>query len=325
MRHARPEPSCGSRGLPPPHRRGARQHGRSPGGPSRHHRDRAPRYRRKSKRRARVRRRRRASGCWAHALQHHRAEDGAKGFRDVVSEVQGLGSATARAAQSARDTRDSYGPAASQSYPVADDARSLSQLEPEPEEEELTAAHFDARHARSREPSYHLDDDDHEGLAARTAPTTIRRGRRTSSSAAASALVSRDRQARGGADYFRRSAGNDIVAVAAYCRGLSCRHSYRIQTAKPAEPRNEFAAEILRTSAAGPEWSRLPGGRARKPSRCRRWRSASSFTKRIRTIRKASAMSVRLSGERKRFRPGPASPRSSRCARMWKFPNAGSR
>ena len=92
------------------------------------------------------------------------SRDGAKGFRDVVSEVQGLGSATARAAQSARDTRDSYGPAASQSYPVADDARSLSQLEPEPEEEDLTAAHFDARHARSREPSYHLDDDDHEGL-----------------------------------------------------------------------------------------------------------------------------------------------------------------
>ncbi len=90
--------------------------------------------------------------------------DGAKGFRDVVSEVQGLGSATAKAAQSARDTRDSYGQAASQSYPAADDARSLSQLEPEPEEEELTATHFDARHARNREPSYHLDDDDHEGL-----------------------------------------------------------------------------------------------------------------------------------------------------------------
>ena len=33
-----------------------------------------------------------------------------KGLRDVVSEVHGLGGASARAAQSARDTRDSYGP-----------------------------------------------------------------------------------------------------------------------------------------------------------------------------------------------------------------------
>ena len=91
------------------------------------------------------------------------SRDGAKGFRDVVTEVQGLGGATAKAAQSARDTRDSYGPAASQPYPTADAARSLSRFEPEPEEEDLTAAHFDARHARNREPSY-LDDDNHEGL-----------------------------------------------------------------------------------------------------------------------------------------------------------------
>ena len=99
------------------------------------------------------------------------SRDGARGFRDVVSEVQGLGTATARAAQSARNTRNSYGPAAAQAYPPADDARSLSQLEPEPEEEDLTAAHFDARHAPSHEPSYQPDDYDdqdhdhsHEGL-----------------------------------------------------------------------------------------------------------------------------------------------------------------
>jgi len=38
--------------------------------------------------------------------------EGIRGFRDVVSEVHDLGSATAKAAQAARDTRDSYGPAA---------------------------------------------------------------------------------------------------------------------------------------------------------------------------------------------------------------------
>jgi hypothetical protein len=38
-------------------------------------------------------------------------KDSIKGFRDVVSEVHDLGAASAKAAQSARETRDSYGPA----------------------------------------------------------------------------------------------------------------------------------------------------------------------------------------------------------------------
>ena len=44
--------------------------------------------------------------------------DGIKGFRDVVSEVHDLGGASAKAAQSARDIRDSYTPPP---YPAADD------------------------------------------------------------------------------------------------------------------------------------------------------------------------------------------------------------
>src|SRR5215472_458413 len=39
-------------------------------------------------------------------------QTGLKGFRNVVSEVDGLGAATAKAAQTARDTRDSYVPVA---------------------------------------------------------------------------------------------------------------------------------------------------------------------------------------------------------------------
>ncbi len=38
------------------------------------------------------------------------SRDGLKGFRNVVSEANGLGSASARAAQTARDTRDTYEP-----------------------------------------------------------------------------------------------------------------------------------------------------------------------------------------------------------------------
>jgi hypothetical protein len=38
------------------------------------------------------------------------SRDGLKGFRNVVSETNGLGSASARAAQTARDTRDTYEP-----------------------------------------------------------------------------------------------------------------------------------------------------------------------------------------------------------------------
>jgi hypothetical protein len=38
------------------------------------------------------------------------SKDGLKGFRNVVSETNGLGSASARAAQTARDTRDTYEP-----------------------------------------------------------------------------------------------------------------------------------------------------------------------------------------------------------------------
>ena len=52
-----------------------------------------------------------------------RPREGIKGFRDVVSEVHDLGAATAKSAQSARDTRDSYGPRpAAPPWPGEEDA-----------------------------------------------------------------------------------------------------------------------------------------------------------------------------------------------------------
>jgi hypothetical protein len=48
-------------------------------------------------------------------------QTGLKGFRNVVSEVDGLGAATAKAAQTARDTRDSYVPVSRQRTSQAED------------------------------------------------------------------------------------------------------------------------------------------------------------------------------------------------------------
>jgi hypothetical protein len=91
------------------------------------------------------------------------SREGVKDFRGVVGEVNALGSATAKAGQSARATRDSYGPASSQPYPPADHTTSFSDYGPMGGEEDLNAAHYQTRHSRSREPPYDLDDDP-EGL-----------------------------------------------------------------------------------------------------------------------------------------------------------------
>ena len=48
-------------------------------------------------------------------------QTGLKGFRNVVNEVDGLGAATAKAAQTARDTRDSYVPVSRQRTTQAED------------------------------------------------------------------------------------------------------------------------------------------------------------------------------------------------------------
>jgi hypothetical protein len=67
------------------------------------------------------------------------ARDGLKGFRNVVNEVDGLGAATAKAAQSARDIRESYGPAPGSRPPVALE----EDFSPRPAEHEPPEPHFD--------------------------------------------------------------------------------------------------------------------------------------------------------------------------------------
>ncbi len=89
--------------------------------------------------------------------------EGLKGFRDVVSEVDDLGAATAKAAQSARDTRDFYAPVAPQRSPQAEDLTpppSLQdQFEPQFDADELHTADADSLHVHSLEPSDDLQDE----------------------------------------------------------------------------------------------------------------------------------------------------------------------
>jgi len=104
------------------------------------------------------------------------AQEGIKGFRDVVSEVHDLGAATAKAAQSARDTRDSYvaapqrlvtpAPAAAPS-PSGRFALQLDVAEP---------AKLDARRVRSPEPE-EIEDEPPEQppLLMRPQPPRVRR------------------------------------------------------------------------------------------------------------------------------------------------------
>jgi len=84
-------------------------------------------------------------------------EGGIKGFRNVVNEVHDLGAATAKAAQSARDTRDSYGagyPQQPEGSPSFAPRARRSQLDPA----EWETGSYDA-HPRSLEPSYELEDE----------------------------------------------------------------------------------------------------------------------------------------------------------------------
>ncbi len=71
--------------------------------------------------------------------QQSLAQEGLKGFRDVVSEARDLGGAAAKSAQSARTTRDTYG----QSSPQQGAARQSSthHVPHPPHEEEIEDAH----------------------------------------------------------------------------------------------------------------------------------------------------------------------------------------
>ncbi len=93
------------------------------------------------------------------------AHEGLKGFRNVVNEVDGLGTATAKATQTARDTRESYGPAASRSPQRASLEDDFS---PSPAEHEPTEPHFDhgpdavghePRELHGLEPPYNFADE----------------------------------------------------------------------------------------------------------------------------------------------------------------------
>jgi hypothetical protein len=90
------------------------------------------------------------------------SREGVRDFRGVVSEVNALGGATAKAAQSTRDTRDSYAPATSQPHPTADHTTAFNDYGPGGGDEDLNAAHDETRHSRGREPSNDLDDDQEE-------------------------------------------------------------------------------------------------------------------------------------------------------------------
>jgi hypothetical protein len=83
--------------------------------------------------------------------------DGLRGFRNVVSEVDDLGSAAAKAAQSARATRDTYEPLPRRSMPEDDSPPPPSgRFEPQFEPEDLN----DSLQPESLEQAYQLDDEE---------------------------------------------------------------------------------------------------------------------------------------------------------------------
>jgi hypothetical protein len=85
--------------------------------------------------------------------------DGLKGLRNVVDEVEDLGSASAQAAKSARDTRDFYSRPAPQNYADDDAPPARNRVEPHFADDDGDILD-DAPQMRSLEPSYQMDDDD---------------------------------------------------------------------------------------------------------------------------------------------------------------------
>jgi hypothetical protein len=86
-------------------------------------------------------------------------EGGIKGFRNVVNEVHDLGTAAAKAAQSARDTRDQYGVGSAQPFPEDDSP----EAPPRGRQSKFDAAWESGNHdaqLRGLEPSYDVEDDE---------------------------------------------------------------------------------------------------------------------------------------------------------------------
>jgi hypothetical protein len=78
-----------------------------------------------------------------------------RSFREAISDVHDLGGATARSAQSARDTRASYG--APPPMPNEDAGPPLNDFGMEGDADDLSAERYDPRQAHNREGAYHDD------------------------------------------------------------------------------------------------------------------------------------------------------------------------
>jgi hypothetical protein len=81
-----------------------------------------------------------------------------RSFRDAIGDVHDLGGASARAAQSARDTRDSYGAAPQPSDEDADPDL-FNHFGTEGDADDLSAEHYDSRQPHGRDADYDRDDD----------------------------------------------------------------------------------------------------------------------------------------------------------------------
>jgi hypothetical protein len=85
-------------------------------------------------------------------------KQGVKGFRDVVGEVHDLGAATAKAAQTARQTREAYEPEAPAYAPEEDSPSHSNRFEPHFEHEDLNSVDYDTRE-HDFEPAYERDEE----------------------------------------------------------------------------------------------------------------------------------------------------------------------
>jgi len=94
--------------------------------------------------------------------------DGIKGFRDVVSEVHDLGGASAKAAQSARDIRDSYTPPAFNAPDEEEAPHTHNDYASEGDADDLSAEPHGGWPARNRQPSFGHEDE--EALQAASQP-----------------------------------------------------------------------------------------------------------------------------------------------------------
>jgi hypothetical protein len=97
-------------------------------------------------------------------------QEGIKGFRNVVGEAHDLGTATAKGAQSARDTRDSYGPMSSPHLHPDEEAAEPSMHGSESQRgAEHSGAEDDEWPPHDREGAYELDDEQAPPQSARHA------------------------------------------------------------------------------------------------------------------------------------------------------------